>query len=288
MVEPFSIHGSGLEVYAPATAVPGESMEVEVKFQPRPELHARQVRVELVGNEEVYQSHGKSGVSATTNTFTRVESVIQGESTFLEGFQERWLACIRVPDGAPPSCKGHITEISWEMRAIVDIPNPRRLQRRPDLIQTSPLIVFGVPQSGTPNKVKSSTFSEGYLHLEFPAEAIADKGLIQGQLRIEVERPFDARGVRIELVMLEEAGIKSRDTVHEEYRIEDSASYKALDNPSYQFSLKCPASTMTTVDCPQASSKLVWVVRAVIDRRFREDDHIVGPVRILNVPQSIE
>lgn len=265
----------GLELYAPSKSMPGESLDVEVSLQPRREIKARQVRVELIGKEVVYQS-GEGGTSRVVNKFTRLRNVLQGECILHKGIRQRWTTSIQVPDTAPPSCKGKITEVNWVMRAIVDIPWRR------DLAQESPVEVLTTPLAHVDKGVADRTFRECALGLEFPKQILTGEEQIQGKLRLTVTHPFHVRGVRIELVLSERAGDRKKETVYLRQDVEGSTSFIPQEARSYDFSMASPPSRMVTMDTGQSS--LSWLVRAILDRRMRRDFRVEGTVHVYNAP----
>jgi hypothetical protein len=278
-----------LELRASATGMPGEFLEVAVSLRPRKDMSARQVRVELIGKELEYQrlrgGHQHSGAveKRRINTFSRTVSVLQEECNLREGVPERWGTFIQVPDDAPPSCKGEVVDVNWAVRAVVDVP------RRSDLATEAPVQVLAAPVAPGENAIADRAHKQCDLGLEFPRQAAAGGRQIEGRLRLTANDTFAVRGIRVELVTSEQAGIKGelrkirKTRVREQ--LEGPGSLNTQDTRSYRFALDAPSSGMVTMQSPKSS--LRWLVRATVDRRMRQDLKVEGTIHIHNTPTSV-
>jgi len=282
---------SQLQLHTAETCLPGASLPVEVSVCLQEQLKPREVRLELVGQETYYvqETHyGPKGQVQTrtvrkVNAFAKVTHVVLEQPSLTPGVEASREVSLQVPFDAPPSCQGEVVDVRWTLKAILDAPGRR------DQVQEVPLQVLrAAPAEVDPGKEGKAwlpvekSFEDCALTIEVPA-VLGARGTVSGRLLLKTNRPFQARGIRAELVRLEDAGARRSEEVLVHQNLSGPISLNPYEAPSFAFSLPLPQVVAPTMASPHSS--LRWQVRAVLDRRLRTDFSIWQDVFIHNAPE---
>ena len=180
-----------------------------------------------------------------------------------------------MPPDAPPSASGKLVNIRWVLKGVMDVP------KKGDLSQEKLLNVFSMtPQDSEISIIPANkSFGEVDLSLIVPPAATASRAL-KGQLTLKVKEKLSIRGVRVELVRVEEAGSRNDNEVVSTAQVSGEISFNGGESPIFEFSLDIPASVSPTSICRRSS--LTWKVRAVLDRKMKTDFSVEQELRIYN------
>ncbi len=288
MVFPFKARAD-LGIRTDERCLPGVNLPVEVNLHLREELKPRQVRVELSGQETYYvrashtgpKGQQQSSIVRKVATFVTVPRVLVERPSFIPNADERWKVLLLVPVDAPPSCRGKLVDVNWRIRAVLDVPlRPDQVQEVPiQVLTTSPILPVDDKES-TPLVTAEKRFEECSLTLGVPLLPAGHK-LIQGYLHLQTARGFQVRGIRVELVQLEDAGAKRSEEVVSSEELLNSATFSPYESRPLKFSLTLPSDAPPTTVSPHSS--LRWLVRAVLDRRLHTDFNVAQEVCVYNV-----
>ena len=276
-----------MELIAPSSATQGNELDVELRLTPDEDLRAREVRVDLV-RSEVYYEVSSDHVSRNVQQDTADSEVLwrsEGDP-FVErrilarGVPNRWNASLRVPPDAAPTCKGSLVDLSWKVRAVID------LGRHGDLAEESLLLVLttGLLASGGGEAPHHRTridshYQQCLLVLELPGETLTG-GTVEGELQVTGRHAFSVRGIRAELVASEQAGVWTDKRTVSQEDLSGPTSFTDGETRSYGFSLVVPSAPMPTLAAP--NSNLSWYARAVLDRRLRGDLAVENLIQVYN------
>ena len=290
MVQRFFKPKAELELHTSEVCLPGAPLPVEVVVCLQEQLKPREVRLELVGEETYYVQQVQAGPKGQTHTqivqrvnaFTRVPYTVLEQPSLTPGVEASREVKLQIPIDAPPSCRGKVVDVHWTLKAVLDVPGRR------DQVQEVSVQVMRTPLSAEMGKEAKTglpaekSFEDCILSLEVPRLMVA-KGAVSGRLQVKAQRAFQVRGIRVELVRLEDAGAKKADDVVAHQDLSGSVSLNASESPSFAFSLPLPSVVAPTMVSPHSS--LRWQVRAVLDRRLRTDFNVEYDVFIYNAAE---
>ncbi len=272
-----------LSVSTVSLCLPGDSLPVLLRLTPQDQIRARQIRVELVGEETYYvrqTTHGPKGQTQThivkkVDVFSQTELVIADQPALNPGIAQEWKATLSVSIDAPGTCKGKVVDIRWFAKGILDVPG------RPDTTHEFPLAVVtpdpAVPTE--PSTPEQQRFDECTLSLEATRTASAGQN-IAGRLRLNTERKFQVRGIRVELLRIEEAGARGDTQIAARQDISGPVSFDPYEGPSFPFSLAMPSDAPPTSASPH--SRLRWQLKVTLDRAMRSDFHVERDIFVYN------
>jgi len=268
-----------IEIQAPDSIPPGESLHLELRITAGEEISPREVRAELVGDETYYQKvHRGYGYTVLHNTFARIVQTVAEQPALSQGVEQKWNCSLQVPPDILPACRGQWVNISWTLKAVVDVP------KRVDLSQEKPIQVFCPPPqvNNMPVLPAEKTFSQVALSLKAP-QVVSSGTSLKGQLNLLVKESLDISGIRVELVQVEDAHDRKANQVVSTTHISGKASFSQNESPSFPFSLDVPAGAPPTAICK--FSGLRWKVRAIIDRKMKTDFNVEQELFVYNAPK---
>ena len=265
----------------PATCVPGDTLPVEVRLTPGEDVTPRQVRVELAGREDYYvevESRDSNNRGSTksiqkrTRVFQSVVQVVHEAGLLGKGVEQCWSASLQVPPNAVVSSKGKYVDVRWVVRAVVDMAG------RGDAAREQPIVVLAPAPADAPQAAQIEPLEEGTLTLEIPRADLAAGETVEGVLRIEAASPPQVRGIRVELVRSEYAAAR---------KIDEVVAHQAFPtgSPSYSFALVLPPGAPPS-SLGGGNSRLLWLVRGVLDRPMRSDFQVQTYVQVHNAPPA--
>lgn len=272
-----------LALQAPDSSMPGDIIPIGILLIPEEDVKPREVRAELVGEETYYktETHTNSRGHPTTHTvqkneaFTTIVQTLAEQPILVKGLEQKWNCSLQLPSDVPGTCRGKLVNIRWTLKAVLDVP------KRADLSQEKPLLVFSPYRqtAGITDFAAEKTFGEVALELKAPPAAQAGD-IILGKLTLQIKEKLGLRGIRVELVQIEEAGTRRADNVISTAQVSGEASFSQHESPSFEFSLEVPAEAPPSAICKHSS--LLWKVRAVIDRKMKTDFSVEQELFVYN------
>jgi hypothetical protein len=283
----FSKPKAEIDIKADSKGLPGASLPLEIRLSAQEEIKAREVRVELVGEEKYYvrethrdsKGHTQTRIVQRTNAIAKINKTLVEQPTFMEGAEQRWSLSMQIPSDAPPTCCGKLVNIQWKLKATLDVP------KQPDQSQEIPLRVLRQsPQTSNVNVFPTDkVFDSIGVNLEV-APVVSPGEILIGRLTLQVKDNLNAQGIRVELVQVEDAGARNSNEVIAKADVSGSTSFNQYESPSFEFSLKIPADAPPTACAPHSS--LGWKVKAVIARRMKTDFNVEREVIVYNTQEE--
>jgi hypothetical protein len=272
-----------IEIKSENKVIPGALLPVEIRLEAQEEIKARELRVELVGEETYFvkethrdsQGHTSTRVVQKTGTIANITNTIATEPVLLKGLEQHWNISLQLPAEAPPSCRGQLVNIRWKIKVTLDVPN------QPDQSQEIPLQVLHV----LPQDIKITTssgeqvFTDFIANLEVAQIAFPDDTLI-GRLTMQIKDKLNVQGIRVELVKVEDAGARDSSEVTSKIEVSGSSSFNPFESPSFDFSLNIPRDAPPTAN--SVHSSLRWNIKAVIARRLKTDFNMEHEILVYN------
>jgi hypothetical protein len=263
--------------------LPGDVLPMEILVTTEEVIKPRELRAELVGQETYYvtETHRDSKGNIRTHTVPRTETFASTIQTveelpdLLKGVEKKWSHSVQLPADAPHTCQGKVVNIRWTLKAVLDVP------KRGDMSQENSLTVLCLSPQITDMSFSPSEkiFGEVILVLKAPQIAYAGHPL-KGQLTLQVKEKMSIRSIRIELVQVEEAGVRKSDEVISTIQIPGAESFNPNESPSFDFSLDIPAEAPPTTFGKH--SNLRWKIRAVLDRKMKTDFNVEQELIVYN------
>jgi hypothetical protein len=282
-----------LVVLAPSSGRTGDSLPIEMSLRSQEDLRPRQVRIELVGRETYFERQRDTDSRRRSQTrivkreaeFSREFHVLERDFLLASGMEQDWSTSISVPVDAPSTCRGELVDIRWVLRGVVDV------LRRPDLVGEVPLQVYRQDRVYTMENVSGDTtsmttmgFEECNLILTLGKLSLTAGEALQGNFQLEMVKELSVRGIKVQLVQMEDAGARdSREVVFSEL-ISGPVSFNPYETHSFDFVLVLPPEAPPTAYSPHSS--LRWRAEVVLDRPMRTDYSASKEVIVLWVPDG--
>jgi hypothetical protein len=266
---------------APDSVLPGALIPIEIGITIEEEIKPRALRVELVGEETYYKpSFGRHsrGPNPVEFTFAKIVQTVAEYPALSQGVEQKWNCSVQIPPDALPTCHGEYVDIRWTLKAILDVP------KRVDLMLTKTIQVLCPHPKVSNMPVLPVDKSFGQLTLSLKAPQVVSAGnFLKGQLVMQIKDQFSVRGVRIELVRVEDAKENKANQVVSAVEVSGEAAFKQNESQSFEFALDVPAEAPPTAVCKH--SNLRWKVRAVIDRKMKADFNVEQKLLVYNAPE---
>ena len=219
---------------------PGTSLPFKIRLTTQEDIKAKEVRAELIGEEVYYvnetyhdsKGHLQTRVVRRNNNIASIIKTAAENPVFTQGAEQQWDLSLQLPSDAPPTCCGKVVNITWTLKAVLDIPN------RPDQSHEIPLQVLSPRIQEISILTTEKTFNDVILNLTAPSAGAAGK-TISGQLRLQVKDRLSVQSIRVELVQVEDAGVRKANELISKIIISDSTSFNQQEAPSFNFLLKC-------------------------------------------------
>lgn len=263
--------------------VPGEVIPFDIRVSAEEEIMSREIRVELAGLETYYVTESYSDGKGNRRTrtvqrnelFAHIVRTVVEQPNLQNGSDQKWTSSLQLPHDALPTSSGKLVNIRWVVKGVLDVP------KKGDLSEEKVLKVFSMtPQNAEISITPAEkSFGEVTLSLIVPPAATASRTL-KGQLILGVKEKLNVRGIRVELVRIEEAGSRKADDVISSAQVSGEVSFNSGESPAFEFSLDLPASASPTA--VGRHSSLGWKVRAVLDRKMKTDFNVEQGLRIYN------
>ena len=269
----------------------GSTFNTRITLVPHEDFYVRTGRVELVTVETFWQGMGEGRASHLRRKTVQqvyVSESFLNEVEVLNGIPYEKGLSLSVPAGSPPTIKGEIVEISWMLRAIVDIArSAERLSGGFTSIERErPISVKPALGPDTLGAGKESTASHEYegkctLSLSCTPGRIGEA--LSGTLTAEVWRNLNVHEVRVELGYVEAAGDKKETTMVGREVLQKNISLLANEIYDWPFQVQIPEGLVPTLKT-QRGAYVQWFVRGSL--RFGALAHLLGPG--INVYQTVQ
>jgi hypothetical protein len=276
-----------IEIISHNKVLPGTLLPVEIRITAQEEIKARELRVELVGEENYYvkethrdsKGHTSTRVVQKTGTIDTITKTIAEQPIFNNGSTQQWKMSLQLPAKAPPTCRTKLINIQWKLKAVLDLP------KQPDQSQEIPLCVLCTfPQADNQTVLPDEKyFNDVAVNMVVPHVASPGETLV-GRLTLQMKDSLNVQGIRVELVQIEDAGARQADEVISKMEVAGSTTFNQGEVQSFDFFLNVPAEAPPTA--VSLHSGLRWKVKAVIARRMKTDFNVEREVLVCNAPGS--
>ena len=229
-----------IEIVSQNKVLPGTLLPVEIRLTAQEDIKAREVRVELVGEETYYikethrdsKGHTSTQVVRKTDTIARIAKTVAEQPTFGNGSMQRWEVSLQLPSNAPPTCRTKLINIQWKLKAVLDVP------KQPDQSQEMPLYVLcPCPQADTATMpLGEKIFNDVAVNVVVPQVASPGETLV-GRLTLKIKDKLNVQGIRAELVQIEDAGARQADEVIVKTDISGAIEFNQGEDRSFDFYL---------------------------------------------------
>ena len=170
-------------------------------------------------------------------------------------------ARIQIPNRAPPTVHGSVTQVAWELTGRLEMENGSPVSRSREITVLTPPIV----QAGrsAADLTEEAAFTGCTLAMVLVNDVVGAGGYLEGELRARMHGTDQARDIRIELHSVESAGDRQAESLREQVSLESDVRLTS-DNPYvWAFSLPVPERTLPTVK--SGHTTVSWFLKAVVD-----------------------
>ncbi len=275
--------------FADGPIIPGSELKLELSLHPRQRAEVRGGHVELTCTQ-TYWERVQRYVYSRYGGYYRIqlqrftELVYQDSAPFIEATELVAQLPIRkqvrfvLPGDVPPTVKGNVVNISWRLRATVDVAKRRDLHQEAELFVSwpEPARAEGVGSRGMAEA--ESTFDQGAMSLSVPSGPVRAGDVVSGKLRLQVREGLTPRQVRIELERFEMAGYQSRTGVIDRQVLDDNPNLLAGGVTEWRYRLQVPQGPCPTIRTNR--SHVEWRLRGIVDQRLKSDPSVVGLLQV--------
>lgn len=272
-----------LEVKGGATN-PGSSFEVRVNVTSMDNFSVRSGSVELTCTEVYWQivSTGKTTYQQKCNQklFKEKKSFL-GETNFSIGASEGKTLKFDIPEGFPPSVCGKKVNISWQLKASLDVVKKRDISVKQS-IKVEPIATVSLlngHKGGGFGNITTSFSDNGDLSISLSSWSAAGGAVLKGRFETVMKKPLEVNGVRLELEVKEQAGTMSAKKTVEKIVLEEKTSLMSGGYREWPFELKIPDSPPISVKTEKSS--VVWQVKGILDKRLSRDMKVSAQIQVV-------
>ena len=270
---------------------PGDTVKVKLRLTPQENFHIRSGTIELTCTEVywkvvTYYTHSKYGSTMHRRNQPCTNRLVQQKKRFLDitdasnGMSLSQDVSFDIPNNALPSIDGNTANITWELKAKLDIAKLRDVHAN-QVVMVRPFpLAIPVDESGhiAGSSVVNRSYDACDLSLTLDTGSIGAGESLRGAFETQVKKPFKARQVRVELEVSEEAGSKSSKTVMDRALLENERiTFNGADYRRWEFALKVPQSLPTM---SAGSTKVHWRVKGILDERLSQDHWIEKDIQV--------
>ncbi len=169
-----------------------------------------------------------------------------------------------IPLNAPPTVQGRVCNITWRLKATLDVARARDISREFDLVVLPVPRESSVGGSGPPaeNAMEVAQLAECDLNLSLATLRVSVGENMEGVFRIFPKEGFAPEAVRVELIRLEKAGTSQADLSVGSLEFKTAEATKTADAMEFPFSLPIPECLLATVSVHETS--VSWRVRGTL------------------------
>lgn len=258
----------------------GSTFKVRVTLISMDNFSVRSGSVELICTEVYWQivSTGKSThQQKRSHKLFKEKKEFMGESVFSIGASEGKTLGFTIPDGLPPSVKGEKVNISWGLKASLNVAGKLDLNLKQEF-EVKPSVI-ALPLSEDGSLSSGNNTSPSGLSLLISSQAVVGGQALKGKLTAMMEKQVNARGVRVELKVKEKAGTMSYEKLLDKVVLSSQTMLLGGGYREWHFTLKMPATPQVSIKTEKSS--VVWELKGIVDKRLSRDINISLPIRVV-------
>ena len=278
----------GMKV-ADESFMPGSEVELELSLHPRQKAEVRGGQAELTCTQTYWERvqhyvYSRYGGYYRTRLHRLTEILYRDSEPFMEATELMAESPIRkrvrfaLPQDAPPTVRGGVVNISWWLKASVDVAKRRDLHQEAELFVSmpEPARVEGVDSDAMARA--ESTFDQGAMSLAVPSAPVRAGEIVSGTLRLEMREGLTPRQIRIELERVELAGHQSWSGLIDQQVLDDNPNLEGGGVREWRYRLQVPQGPWPTIQTNH--SQVEWRVRGILDQRMKGDPTVVGSIQV--------
>jgi hypothetical protein len=255
---------------------PGDRVDVRVSLSTRESLHVREARIELACIETYYVAASQGPPFKNTQVLFLESTPLLSETRVIEGFPQGGSFSFSIPREAPPTVRGDVAEISWLVRAAVNVAEARDVHQSRDIIVLSP-----VPERSPPQTAEE-TYAQCTLSLSLSSTTVGEGETLQGVFRVEVRQNLGVQGIRVDLECQEKARDKVVWTVKDPVLLKGQEELTAGQILEWPLRLHVPKHRLPSTETHD--TLVVWRVKGILDRRGRLDLDVEQKIDVYTTP----
>jgi hypothetical protein len=262
---------------------PGSTVDAGVTVSSMESFTVRSGIVQLSCTEVYWQivSTGKSTYhQKRKHKLYKVEESFLGDINFALGMTTHKLVKFTIPQDLPPTVCGKKVNISWQLKASLDIIKQRDIHVKHELVVSPISIAVPVLEKdyqALTNKVTKSS-DDGELTLALASQSGIGSGTLRGRFETIMKKTMNVDTIRIELEVKESAGSMSSKNIADVVILEGKTSLLGGGYRQWPFELKIPTAPPPTIKTEKSS--VVWLVKGVLDKRLRKDFKVIAPIQM--------
>jgi hypothetical protein len=262
---------------------PGSTVNVEITVSSMESFTVRSRTVELSCTEVYWQivSTGKSTYhQKRRHKLLKVKEPFLGSTDFTLGMSTRELVKFTIPEDLPPTVCGKTVNISWQLKASLDVVNKRDIQAKHELNVSPIAIAVAVMEDSYldfPNKTKASS-DNGELIMALASKSGIGGGTLRGSLEAIMKKTMSVDEIRVELEVKESAGTRSSKVVADAVPFGEKVSLTGGGYRKWSFELKIPDTPPPTVQTKKSS--VAWAIKGIFDKRLKRDFKVIMPIQV--------
>lgn len=264
----------------------GTTVNAKIRVDVRKNANVSRGVVQLVCRQR-YQysstSTDSQGRSTSTTSWSADERVlaeeeILGHGAIRAGDMLEQTVALRLPPHGPPTAKGSVTEVMWEVRARVEA----RFSRDPK--EAVPIVVAAIPldRAAWGQLPMTHPADDCDMALEIDSGSVARGDRLSGRLSVTPRDDIKARRVRIRLDRVERvhrpSGSSVSDAVVKEVVADDVGRMERGVTQRYPFQLTIPRDACPSLETETATVR--WQVVGEVERRMRRDEEVTLGVHL--------
>jgi hypothetical protein len=253
---------------------PGGTIDIRVTIRPKTAVKIHSGQLELTCTERSWHKDSATekgpGRIETQNVLSQplIQSFIA--DTELTGSDPvvRY-ARLRIPKEAPPTVRGSITEVSWEVTCFLSFESGSQLTTSKEVsVLTLPVIS---PGRSAADLTEEATFTGCTLAMVLVNDVVGSGNYLEGELRTCMNSTDHAKDIRMELLSTEISGDREDESILEQISLESNVQLTADHPYIWPFSLPVPKRILPTVS--NGRTNVSWRLRAVVETKQQNEDY---------------
>ena len=251
---------------------PGGTIDAQITIRPTVGLNIKTGQVELTCTEQWWDQGTSAGNGDGRLEIHSVlpQPLVQSfisDTEFSNSEPVVRYARIQIPNRAPPTVHGSITQVAWEITGRLEIENGSPVtQSREITVLTPPVVQAGRSVAAL---TEEASFSGCTLAMVLVNDAVGAGGYLEGELRARMNGTEQAKDIRIELHSIESAGDRQAESLREKISLESNVQLTSAEPYVWAFSLPVPERTLPTVK--SGHTTVSWRLKAVVDTAEHPD-----------------
>jgi hypothetical protein len=272
-----------IEVKTPSSPlILGNTISIDILISPKESFEIRSGLVEFTCTEVHWQwvSHGKSSsVQKVKNVLLKMKEQYLDSTHLIAGTSIRESVNLLIPANLPPTVKGKIVDIRWQIKVSMNVIKLRDVHQKCEVPVLPAVVVLPRPKSSEREFSERRTKSSGTGELSMSLDSeITSGNTLYGALEIIVKKTLEARAIRVQLEVKESAGAKSSKRVMVVEILENKTTLVGGGYRKWKFSIKVPAKVPSTYSTEKSSVK--WTLKGIIDKCWKRDFTVSVPIQV--------